>query len=65
MDANLLETVILNEVSHTKKEKYRMILLLCEILKKEDPNEHIYKTETDPQTQKTNLCYQRGKGGER
>ena len=64
MDANLLETVILNEVSHTKKEKYHMILLLCEILKKEAPNEPIYTTETDPQTQKQ-TCYQRGIGGER
>ena len=30
---------------------------------KYDTNELIYKTERDSQTQKTNLCYQRGKGG--
>ena len=37
--------------------------LICEI-KKTDTNELLYKTEMDPQTQKTNYGYQRGKGGE-
>ena len=41
-----------------------MILLIYEFLKKKDPNEHIYKTETDSQTQKTNLCSKgKGRGG--
>ena len=40
---------------HTKwskpdKDKYHMISLICGILKKEDTNELIYKTEIDPQT---------------
>ena len=29
-----------------------------------DTNEFMYETETDPQTQKTNYGYQRGKAGE-
>ena len=32
-------------------------------LKKKDINEIVYKTETDSQTQKTNLCYQWGQLG--
>ena len=32
-------------------------------LKKKDTNEHMYKTETDPQTQKTNYGYQKEKAG--
>ena len=37
---------------HTKydKDKYHMISLTCEIFKKMDTNELIYKTEVDPQT---------------
>ena len=31
-------------------------------LKKKDTNEHTYKTEIDPQTQKTNLWLPMGKG---
>ena len=57
-----LEIIILNEVSQTEKDKYRMISLICGILKKKT-NELIYKTETDSQTQKTNLWLPKGKGG--
>ena len=32
-----------------------MALLICGIYKKKDTNEFIYKTEIDPQTQKTNM----------
>ena len=45
-----LEIFILSEVSQTEKDKYHMISLICGILKKNDANEHIYKTETEPQT---------------
>ena len=40
---------------HTKpeKDKYHIISLICEILKKK--KELIYKTEIDPQTQKAKL----------
>ena len=38
-----LEIIILSEVSQTEKDKYHMI-------KKNDTNELIYKTETDSQT---------------
>ena len=44
-----LEIIILSEVNQTEKDKYRMISLICGILKN-DTNELIYKTETDPQT---------------
>ena len=57
-----MEIIILNEVSQTEKDKYRMISLICGILKKKT-NELIYKTETDSQTQKTNLWLPKGKGG--
>ena len=40
-----LEIVILSEVSHTEKDKYHMILLICSILKKKCVNEPVYKTE--------------------
>ena len=51
------EIIILSEVSWTEKDKYHMILLICVILFffKNDTNELVYKTEIDPQTQKTNL----------
>ena len=39
-----------------------MLSLTCGILKKNDTNELIYKTETDSQTQKTNLWFPQGKG---
>ena len=45
-----------------EKNKY-MILLTCGILKKNDTNKLIYKTEKDSQTQKTNLWLPKGKGG--
>ena len=46
---------------HTKpeKDKYHIISLICEIKKKK---ELIYKTEIDPQTQKTNSWLPKGKG---
>ena len=47
-----LEIVILNELN-SDKDKYHMILLICEILKK-GPNELTCKTETELQLQKTN-----------
>ena len=40
-----------------------MISFLCGILKKKDTNELIYKTETDSQTQKTNLWLPKWKAG--
>ena len=43
-----LEIVILSEVSQTEKDKYRMILLICGILKN-GTNELIYKTEIELQ----------------
>ena len=57
-----LEIIILGEISQTEKDKYPMILLFCGILKKNDTNKLIYKTEIDPQTQKTNLWLPKGKG---
>ena len=44
-----LEIIILSEVSHTEKDKYHMISLICGFLKN-DTNELIYKIEIDPQT---------------
>ena len=49
-----LETVIPSEVSQADI----VPLLICEILKKNDTNELIYKAEIDSQTQKT-YGYQR------
>ena len=46
---NDLESVILSEVSQTRKEKYCKILLMCGI-KKIIKNKRIYKTERDSQT---------------
>ena len=45
-----LEIIILSEVSQIEKDKYLMMSLICEILKKNDTNELIYKTKTDSQT---------------
>ena len=44
-----------------------MITLICGIFKKKDTNELIYKTETDSQTQNTNLWLPKGipRGGGR
>ena len=46
-----LEIVILSEVSQTEKEKYRLYVES----KKNDTNELTYKTETDSETNRTNL----------
>ena len=60
-----LKIVRLGEVSQTDKDKYYIVSVTCGILK--ETNELIYKTETDSQTQKTNLWLPKGKwqgGGE-
>ena len=44
-----LEIIILSEANQTKKDKYRMLLLIHGILKN-DTNELPYQTETDSQT---------------
>ena len=56
-----LEIIILSEVSQKKKDKYHMISFM-HVIFKNDKNEIIYKTETDSQTQKTNLCLPKRKG---
>ena len=43
-----LEIIILSEVSQKEKDKYHMISHMWNL--NYDTNEHIYKTETDPQT---------------
>ena len=43
------EIIILCEASQTEKDKYHVVSLTCGI-QKNDTNELIYKTETDPQT---------------
>ena len=59
-----LEIIILSEIRQPEKDKYHMISLRCGILKKKkDTNELIYKTEIDPQTEKTNLWLPKGKMG--
>ena len=55
------EMIILSEVSQAEKDQYH-ISLICGILKN-DTNELIYKTETDLQTQKTNLWLPKETGG--
>ena len=42
-----LEIVILSEVSQTERDKYHLMLLICEILKKKNL---IYETETESHT---------------
>ena len=49
-----LEFVTLSEISQTEKDKYYVILLICEIFKN-GTNELISKTEIKSQIQKTNL----------
>ena len=44
-----LENIILSELSQIEKGKYHMMSLIC-IIKKNDTNELIYKTEIDSQT---------------
>ena len=53
-----LEIIIFSEISQTEEDKYHMRLLICGILKKINPSELIYKTNS--QTWKTNFSYQRG-----
>ena len=55
-----LQIIILSEVSQTKTN---IIYHLYMESKKNDTNELLYKTEIDPQTQKTNLRLPKGKGG--
>jgi len=53
-----LEIILLNEASQTEKDKY--ISFIGGILKKNSTNKLLYKTETDPQTQNTNLMVTKG-----
>ena len=48
------EIVIMSDLSQTEKDKYRMIVLVCRILKN-GTNELIYKMSIESQMQKTNL----------
>ena len=48
-----LEIIILSEISWKGKDKYHMISHMWNL--KYDTSEHIYKTETDSQMQKTSL----------
>ena len=56
-----LESIILGEVSQTKTNIIQYHLYVGS--EKRDTNEHIYKTETDSKTLKTNLWLPREKGG--
>ena len=47
------------------KHRYHMTWLVCGISKARDTSELIYKTETDSQTQKTNLWLPKGREGGR
>ena len=58
-----LEIIILSEVRQTEKDKYHDITYMWNL--KNDTNELIYKTEIDPQTQKTNLWLPKREGGGR
>ena len=44
-----LKIVILSEASHTEKQNYHKILLICEIFLKRDTNELVYKIEIELQ----------------
>ena len=57
-----IEPVTLCEGSQTEKEKYCMISLYMWNLKRNDTNERMDKTETDSQTQITNLRLPDGLG---
>ena len=57
-----LEIIMLSEVSQTERQVSYDITYMWNL--KYDTNEVIYKTETDSQTQKTNLWLPKGKGGE-
>ena len=54
-----LEILILSEVSQKKKDKYHYFITYMWNLKY-SINEPIYKTETDPQTERTDLGFPRG-----
>ena len=54
-----LETLILSEVSQKEKDKYQMISRIWNLIY--GTNEPIYKTETDSQIWKTDLCLPRGR----
>ena len=60
-EAILNSHIILNEISPTKKDKYRMTSVMCGI-QKTDTKEFMYKTETDSQTSETSLRSPKGKG---
>ena len=55
-----LEIITVSEVSQTEKDKYHDITYMWNL--KYNTNELIYKTEIDPQTQKTNFWLPKGKG---
>ena len=57
-----LEIIMLGEVSQTEKDNYYDVTYMQNL--KNSKNELIYKTETDSQTQKTNLWLPKGKGEE-
>ena len=57
-----LEIIILSETSETEKDKYRMISLICGIVKKNDTNELI-KNRNRPTDRKQTYGYQRVWGG--
>ena len=56
---DLEEIITLSEVSQTEKDKYHITCMWT--LKKKGTYELIYKTEIDPQTQKTKLELPKGK----
>ena len=55
-----LGIIITNEVSQKEKDKYHMISGIWNL--KHDASEFIYETETDSQTQRTDLWLPRGRG---
>ena len=58
-----LEMIIPSEVNQTKRNiKQKYAILYTWNLKRNDTYELIYKTETDPQTQRINLWLPAGKG---
>ena len=57
-----LETLTQSQVSQKEQNKYYMILLICEIQKK-DTNELICKVDIETQTERTNVWIPRGKRG--
>jgi len=56
-----LETLILSEASQKEKDKYYIIPFILWHLKS-GTNEPIYRTGTDSQTQRRDLCLPRGRG---